>query len=92
MASKAYVIIIDKATGLRNADGALGKSDPYCIMSMPMSQPAVSEVKTEVIQVQQRRKTSASDILPSGNHVVYTARCFMYPRRVTLDHYEGSSR
>lgn len=44
-----YLLIIESANGLRNADGMLGKSDPYAMVTCP-SAPACLNEKTPVIK------------------------------------------
>jgi hypothetical protein len=49
MATVAFIVVVEKATGVRNADGMTGTSDPYAKISTPTA-PAVLNERTEVVQ------------------------------------------
>lgn len=50
MSTQAFIVIVEKATGVRNADGVMGKSDPYCKVSTPTAPAVLNQERTEVIQ------------------------------------------
>ena len=49
MSTVSFIVVVEKATGLRNAGGILGTSDPYAKISTPMS-PALLNEQTEVVR------------------------------------------
>lgn len=49
MTSNAFIVIIQKAADVLNADGMMGTSDPYAKVSSPTA-PAMLNVSTHVVQ------------------------------------------
>jgi len=49
MSTASFIVVVEKATGVRNAGGMTGTSDPYAKISTPTA-PAVLNERTEVVQ------------------------------------------
>jgi Ca2+-dependent lipid-binding protein len=49
MSSQAFLIVVQKATGVLNADGMMGTSDPYAKVTTPTA-PAILNASTHVVQ------------------------------------------
>lgn len=48
MSSQAFVVVVQKATGVLNADGMMGTSDPYAKVTSPTA-PAMLNASTHVV-------------------------------------------
>jgi hypothetical protein len=49
MSTASFIVVVEKATGVRNAGGMTATSDPYAKISTPTA-PAVLNERTEVVQ------------------------------------------
>jgi Ca2+-dependent lipid-binding protein len=49
MSTASFIVVVEKATGLRNAAGMMGTSDPYAVVSTPTA-PAVLNERTQVVK------------------------------------------
>lgn len=78
MASVAFIVIVEKAAGIRAADfGVLGKSDPFCRISSPTA-PAVFNEETHVIKdnLNPEWNTSFLVVLPASVPAVISVDVF----------------